>query len=470
MLKQHQRLLRRVFLLADMAVVTVAWLLAYFLRFSDWAPIPPVLGRPPLENYLPMLLFVWPIWGTVLRSQGLYQVTRGTHLGREAARILRGATVAVAVTMAVAFLFWEKEVSFSRLVFLYFWGLSIAFLVAERALLHALLEAVRARGYNLRHVLIVGCGELAQTLARKMREHPGLGFRIHGFLGERPEEVGRRVDGGSVLGTYEDVERIVEEEGIEQVMIALPLESMAWLEPILKRIGNSTVDIKVIPDIYKFISLRGGIEDFEGLPVVSLLDTPLGGWNEVLKRGLDIVLASTLLVVLSPLFVAIAAAVKLTSRGPVFYRQERMSLAGQTFQVWKFRTMHVDAEKETGPVWASPNDPRRTPIGRFLRRYSLDELPQLWNVLKGEMSLVGPRPERPVFIEEFRQKIPKYMLRHKVRAGMTGWAQIHGLRGNSSVEERILYDLYYIENWSLALDLKILFLTLFRGFSNPNAY
>jgi exopolysaccharide biosynthesis polyprenyl glycosylphosphotransferase len=204
--------------------------------------------------------------------------------------------------------------------------------------------------------------------------------------------------------------------------------------------------------------------------VITLLDTPLRGWNEVFKRSLDGLLSGVLLLLLAPILLIIAVAVKLSSRGPVFYRQERMSLDGRRFDVWKFRTMRADAEDESGPVWASPDDPRRTWIGRWLRRWSLDELPQLWNVLKGEMSLVGPRPERPVFIEQFRVKIPRYMLRHKVPAGMTGWAQIHGLRGNTPVEERIVYDLYYIENWSIALDFKILWLTLFRGFSDPNAY
>jgi len=469
MLKQHQRLFRRLFLFADMVVVTAAWMLAYYVRF-DWGPIPAHLGRPPLANYLPMLVFVWPIWGSVFRSLGLYHVTRGTQLGTEAWLLVKASSLAVLITMAVAFLFWEKQVSFSRGVFVYFWIGAVVLAVLERVVLREVLEGFRVRGYNLRHVLIVGAGQLAETVARKTCEHPGLGFRIRGFLAERREDVGREFDGARIIGTYEDVQQVIEENGIEQVLIALPLESMGHLEPILKRVGNSTVDIKIIPDIYKFISLRGGIEDFEGLPVVSLLDTPLGGWNDVVKRVVDTALAVGFLVLLSPILLLVALIIKLTSPGPVFYRQERMSLAGHTFLVWKFRTMRVDAEKETGPIWAGKEDSRRTPVGAFLRRWSLDELPQLFNVLKGEMSLVGPRPERPVFILEFRQKIPKYMLRHRVRAGMTGWAQVHGLRGNTSVEQRIVYDLYYIENWSLMLDFKILFLTLFRGFSNPNAY
>ena len=469
MLKQHRQLFQGVFFASDMLVVSAAWLIAYFARF-EWGPIPVTKGTPPMVNYLPMILFVWVIFGVVFRAFGLYHVTRGTQAIHEAKRVAQASTLSVLIFMNVAFLFWEKNVSFSRGVFLYFWLIAIVLLVAERVLLRHVLAVFRANGYNLRHVLIVGSGDLAKSVARKVAEHPGLGFVVRGFLSERREEVGAIVEGARVIGTYDDVAAILAQNGIDQVLIALPLQSITYLEEILKKIGPSMVDIKVIPDIYKFISLRGGIEDFDGLPVISLLDTPLGGWNEVLKRAVDAALAAVLLVLLSPLFLVLYLLVRLTSAGPAFYRQERMSLDGRTFMVWKFRTMDVDAESETGAVWASPDDPRRTRVGTWLRRTSLDELPQLWNVLRGDMSLVGPRPERPVFIEEFRQRIPKYMLRHKVRAGMTGWAQVNGLRGNTSVEQRIRYDLYYIENWSLLLDFKILWLTVLRGFSNPNAY
>ena len=469
MLKQHHQVFQGFFFAADMVVVSLAWMLAYFLRF-EWSLIPVTKGIPPLSNYLPMVLFVWVIWGAMMRWFGLYHLTRGTQAIHEAIRVAQASTLSVLVFMSVAFLFWEKEYSFSRGVFFYFWALAVVSLVVERLVLRQVLSGFRMRGYNLRHVLIVGSGELAETVAQKISEHPGLGLNIRGFLGERPEEVGRKIAGAPIVGRYSDVQVVLEQNGIDQVLIALPLESITYLEEILKRIGPSMVDIKVIPDIYKFISLRGGIEDFDGLPVVSLLDTPLGGWNDVVKRTVDVVLATILLSLLSPLFLLIGLAIRLTSPGPVFFRQERMSLDGRMFLVWKFRTMQRNAEAETGAVWAAPEDPRRTRLGAWLRRTSLDELPQLLNVLRGEMSLVGPRPERPVFIEQFRQNIPKYMLRHKVRAGMTGWAQVNGLRGNTSVEQRIRYDLYYIENWSLLLDFKILLLTLFRGFNNPNAY
>ena len=230
------------------------------------------------------------------------------------------------------------------------------------------------------------------------------------------------------------------------------------------------VDIQVIPDIYEFATIRGGIEEFDGLPIISLQDSPLYGWNMVIKRAADIAFSIIAITLTAPLVVLIAITIKLTSHGPVFYRQERMGLDGKIFQMLKFRSMWVDAEKESGAVWAKEDDPRRTWLGAFLRKTSIDELPQFFNVLKGDMSIVGPRPERPVFIEEFRKNIPKYMLRHKMKAGITGWAQVNGWRGDTDLKKRIEYDLYYIENWSFWFDLKIMWLTIWKGLVNKNAY
>jgi Undecaprenyl-phosphate glucose phosphotransferase len=273
-----------------------------------------------------------------------------------------------------------------------------------------------------------------------------------------------------VLGDLEALPQLLRAQEIDQVFIALPLEAAARLPEVLKGLDEVPVDVRVVPDFSRYMSLQGGVEDFGGLPFISLQGSPVYGWDQVLKRGMDILVAGSLLLVLGPGLGLIALLVKLTSRGPVLYRQERMGLDGRTFSMLKFRSMRVDAEVETGAVWARSADPRRTRIGAFLRATSLDELPQLWNVLKGEMSLVGPRPERPVFIQEFRKRIPRYMLRHTVKAGMTGWAQVNGWRGDTSLEKRIEYDLYYIQHWSLWLDLKILWLTSWRGLVNRNAY
>jgi Undecaprenyl-phosphate glucose phosphotransferase len=245
---------------------------------------------------------------------------------------------------------------------------------------------------------------------------------------------------------------------------------MPQLEGLVHPLEETAVDVKVIPDIERFVSLKSGIDELDGLPIIGLRAIRLVGWNRVLKRGMDIAASFLALLVLFPFMVLLAILIKLTSSGPIFFAQERMGLDGKLFRVWKFRTMKLNAEAETGPVWAKPNDPRSTLLGRGMRRLSIDELPQFWNVLCGEMSLVGPRPERPVFIREFRQHVPRYMLRHMVQAGMTGWAQVHGWRGDTSIERRIQYDLEYIQNWSMTLDLRILMLTVIRGFVNRNAY
>jgi Undecaprenyl-phosphate glucose phosphotransferase len=258
---------------------------------------------------------------------------------------------------------------------------------------------------------------------------------------------------------------------IDLVFIALPHADYPRLTAVLTDIGDEPVTIRLVPDVFALRSLAGGVEEFDSVPFISLRDTsPRYGWNLLLKRAIDLAGGAVALALAAPAMAAIAVAIRLTSRGPILYRQERMGLDGRRFGMLKFRTMQVDAEAATGPVWARPDDPRRTRLGAFLRRFSLDELPQLWNVLRGEMSLVGPRPERPSFVESFRRQVPGYMLRHKVKGGITGWAQIHGWRGDTSIEERIKCDLYYIEHWSIGLDVQILLKTLWLGFRNRNAY
>ncbi|MEK7828640.1 MAG: undecaprenyl-phosphate glucose phosphotransferase, partial [Deltaproteobacteria bacterium] len=283
-------------------------------------------------------------------------------------------------------------------------------------------------------------------------------------------QVGANVHGIEVLGVYDEVGRFVKGKGIDHVIIALAWEEHGKVIDVLKNIGEEMVDIQVIPDIYEFATIRGGIEEFDGLPIISLQDSPLYGWNMVIKRSFDVIFSIIAVILTVPVMLIVAVAIKLTSHGPIFYRQERMSIGGDTFQMLKFRSMKIDAEQETGAVWAKMADPRRTWFGTFLRKTSLDELPQFFNVLKGDMSIVGPRPERPVFIEEFRKSIPKYMLRHKMKAGITGWAQVNGWRGDTDLKKRIEYDLYYIENWSFWFDLKIMWLTIWKGLINKNAY
>ena len=484
MLKKHAQVFEALFTASDLLVVSVAWTLSYWVRFvSGWIPVDK--GIPPFPDYLRMLIFVWLIWGFVFRRFGLYRAMRGQKRFRELWLAIKANSLSVILLMAVTYLFREKSVPFSRAVFLIFFLCSTAFVVGSRGVIRSFLRNMRRRGYNLRHAIIVGSGELAQEVAQRITTHPEYGIELVGCLTRehRDATTARRVNAPycvsstnpaekqelGIVGVYEDLPAILERGGIDQVIIALPLSDHDCLESVIGSVGDMMVDVRIVPDVHRFIQLGSLVEEFDGLPVVSLASTPLAGINRVMKRWLDIILGSAFLVIGIPIMLVIAALVKLTSRGPIFFSQERVGLDGQRFNIYKFRTMRLDAEAD-GAQFAVKGDPRVTPLGRFLRRFNLDELPQLINVVKGQMSLVGPRPERPVFIEEFKQRVPKYMLRHKVQAGMTGWAQVNGWRGNTCIERRIEHDLFYIENWSLALDLKILGLTFVNSFRDSNAY
>ena len=337
------------------------------------------------------------------------------------------------------------------------------FTYASRETVRELLERRWRAGIGLKRILIAGAGDLGRMVADRMLQHRELGYQVVGFVDDRAvgDHIGYR--GLPLLGTLSEVVEIAQRERVDHLYVTLPLEEHAKLLDLMEITSREFIDVKVVPDILQFIALRARLEDLDGLPVININEVPLQGFNTWLKRGLDVALSAIAVVVLFIPFAIIAAIVKWTSPGPVFYRQERMGLDGKAFTVYKFRSMSEDAEDMTGPVWARDNDPRTTPVGRWLRRMDLDELPQFWNVLKGDMSIVGPRPERPFFVEQFKHRIPQYMLRHKVKAGITGWAQVNGWRGNTSLEKRIEYDLYYIENWSVTLDLKIMWLTLVRG-------
>jgi len=333
-----------------------------------------------------------------------------------------------------------------------------------------MLRILRRRGYNKRSALIAGTGDIGRKILEKVEGYQELGIHAIGFLTHDTQEVGKRIKGIPILGVYEDTEKIVLEKRPDIFFVGLPINEYDCLEGLLRVLRVHIADIKVIPGAYKFMSLRGGVDELDDLPIVSLQSSPLYGWNSVFKRIFDLFFGSLGLVIVSPFLLVISLLVKGTSKGPILYRQERVGMDGHPFQILKFRTMKVNAEEEIGPVWAKEDDPRRTRVGTFLRRMSLDEFPQLFNVLMGQMSLVGPRPERPNFVEEFRSRIPQYLLRHKIKAGMTGWAQVNGWRGNTSLEKRIEHDLYYIQNWSIGFDLRILSMTFWRGFFNRSAY
>ena len=461
MLKAHSRVFEQLMLMGDLVLVAGSWVAAYVIRFYV---IGGVAVRP-FENYALQLLPILVVWGVAFKAFDLYRPHRlGSHLA-EWFDIAKASTLGVLVLVSIMnFVF--RDYDYSRLVIVMFWAMSIAVASFSRAVFREALRVARRRGYNQRYAVIVGGGEPVAEVLRVLRRRPDVGIRVRGVLGDKYESV----DSAKWLGAPEDIRGVLDGQQVDIVIIALPHADYPRLTEILNQIGDDPVAIHLVPDIFGLASLRGGIEEFETLPIIHLRESPLYGWNLVLKRVFDIVVGTAALLAALPVMTIIAATVRATSPGPILYRQERMGLDGRRFKMLKFRTMRPDAESDTGPTWAVPDDPRRTGIGAWLRRSSLDELPQLINVLRGEMSLVGPRPERPGFVEEFRTRIPGYMLRHKVKAGMTGWAQINGWRGNTSLEKRIEYDLYYIERWSLAFDLSILLRTLWRGFTNRNAY
>ena len=462
MLKAHSRLLEHLALAGDLCLIAACWVSAYAIRFH----LLRVTDVPPFRDYALQLVPVLIVWGFAFHAFDLYRPSRlGSHLS-EWFDVAKASTLGVLVLVAIM-TFAFRGYDYSRLVIAFFLVQSVVVVSLARAAFREVLRFARRRGYNQRYAIVVGGGEPAVEVLRVLRRRPDVGIRVLGLLSDKAETPG--VDAPR-LGGLEDIRAVLDRQQVDIVFIALPHSEYPRLTSVLNEIGDDPVAIHFVPDVFGLASLRGGVEEFESIPFVHLRESPLYGWNRVAKRVLDLIVGGGALVLAAPVMLAIATALKLVSRGPVLYRQERMGLDGQRFRMLKFRTMRVDAERETGPVWAQPDDSRRTRLGTFLRRWSLDELPQLWNVLRGEMSLVGPRPERPSFVEEFRRRVPGYMLRHKVKAGITGWAQINGWRGQTSIEKRIEYDLYYIERWSLGLDLKILLLTFWSGFRNRNAY
>ncbi len=476
MLKRHAQLFVSFLMAADLLLAAGLWWGLYALLF-DTSFLDPLIvwargvkkPPPPRDLHLealPMVLFAIHV---ALRACGAYRPRRERQLLAEVVDIAKASGLAFLLILAFQN-FFQHEASFSRAFHLLFLGTSAAAFSTMHLVARALLRRARQRGWNQRHVLLCGAGVLAQRVAHAIGENRWTGLVVRGFLDDDPAKQGCSLSGIPILGTLRDAHTVIAAKGIDQVIAALPFSENQKLPALLSALSTEVVDVRIVPDLAAFGPLNMSISELDGLPLVSLRESPLVGWNRVAKRALDIAVSLAILAAAAIPMLAIAIAIKLTSPGPVFYTQERMGLDGRTFRMLKFRTMRSDAEAATGAVWASPEDPRRTRLGTFLRQTSLDELPQFLNVLAGQMSVVGPRPERPVFIQEFKKQIPQYMLRHKVKAGITGWAQVNGWRGNTSLDKRIQYDLYYIEHWSVGFDLWIMALTPFKGLVSKNAY
>ncbi len=479
MVKRWNRLLVAFYVITDSVFGMAAFLLAYVLRFEAGI-IEVTKGQPPFSQYVNVLPFVGVLVPLAFHMQGIYRLRRGRSRVDDFFAVFVGSILSVVLgvvtTLYVQTYYVPDQLKdrgvyeVSQLVWAIFLVLNVSLTYASRELVREALERRWRAGIGLKRVLVAGAGELGRLVVDKILEHRELGYKIVGFVDDRAggDHLGYR--GLPLLGTLSEASEILQRERIDQLYVALSLDEHLKMVSLVESANREIVDIKVVPDLVQIMALRARLEELDGIPIINIHDVPLRGFNSVLKRTIDVVASTVGLALLSPLLAAIALLIRRSSSGPAFFRQERMGLDGKSFYVWKFRSMYDGAERDTGPIWAREDDPRCTPVGRILRRFSLDELPQLLNVLKGDMSLVGPRPERPFFVEQFKQRIPQYMLRHKVKAGLTGWAQVNGWRGNTSIEKRIEYDLYYIENWSVALDLKILWLTLLRGFFHKHAY
>ncbi len=458
MLKQHSQLALALLVAADALAVTAAWLASYWLRFA-LLPVDAAKGVPPLgDKFLPMLPLVVIGHLLVFQRLRLYRPRRSDSLWSELRTTLKAFVVATVVVVLIDYALPQTN-KISRKFIATYAAVGSTCFTLFRLSVRGLLRALRTRGWNRRYAAIIGAGRAGQRLLTALRRNAWTGIHVVYFVEDVAPDTAGAVRGVPVFGPLSDLRNIIERHPVDALFVALPRRAAHRLDEVLAAVDLSTADVRIVPPFDPAVALRPEVTTLDGVPIVSVRQSPLYGANALLKRAFDLVVGSLCLLVAALPMAAIALLIKWDSPGPVLYRQRRMGLDGREFDLLKFRTMRTDAEAG-GPVWSQPNDPRRTRIGAWLRRTSLDELPNLFNVLRGEMSLVGPRPERPEFIAQFKHQIPQYMLRHKMKAGMTGYAQIRGWRGATSLRKRIQHDVYYIRNWSLALDIRILLQTL----------
>lgn len=460
MLKQHNQLVLGLLVLADSCAVALAWLLTYWIRFtSGYVTVDPAKGVPPLADYIALLPLVVAAHVFIFYRLRLYRPRRDQTVLSETRDIVKAFVVAIVAIIVVDYAFGDSH-KISRLFILTYAIVGTTCFALFRGTVRVALRLMRSHGMNRRSAAIIGSGRTAQKLLAALKNNAWTGVDTLYFVDDRQPGEPLEVRGLPVHGPLSSLRRILADKPVDAVFVALPTNEANRSDEVLEALEQSLADVRMVPEINPHYAMRPDVTRLDDVPILSLRQTPLYGWNAIVKRGFDLSVGSACLLIAAVPMLIIAVLVKLTSRGPVLYRQRRVGLDGEEFAMCKFRTMRTDAEKD-GPVWSKKSDDRRTPIGAFLRRTSLDELPNLFNVLAGEMSLVGPRPERPEFIEQFKAEIPKYMLRHKMKAGMTGFAQIRGYRGETSLKKRIQHDVHYIRNWSLSLDVRILLATVF---------
>jgi exopolysaccharide biosynthesis polyprenyl glycosylphosphotransferase len=452
MIKKYQNTAGAMTRIADLLIVLLGWWLAHPIRF-EYLQFVSFSPAPEISHYHDLMPLILVLWAASFQFFGVYQYERIIRRSTEIYTLIRAHLATLVLFTALTF--FITQFRFSRGVILVFGALVLLGCWLFRVIYRKILRELNRKGIKNTRLLAIGNTKGLQELLGKLSRYPELGIEVASVL--NPEE-------------SESILSRVSQHQVKMVLASFSKDQMFRMDPLIARLKEEMIDLQIIPDYSDYLALGAEVDSFEGLPLIQLNQSPLFGYRSWLKRFFDFSLSLVGIILISPLLLFIAILVKTTSKGPILYGQERMGIDGKIFRMLKFRSMKLNAEESTGAVWAVENDERRTPIGAFLRSTSIDELPQLWNVIKGDMSLVGPRPERPVFVNQFRSQIPNYMLRHKVKSGITGWAQINGWRGDTSLEKRIECDLYYIRNWSAWLDIKILFLTIFKGFINKNAY
>jgi Undecaprenyl-phosphate glucose phosphotransferase len=456
--------------LSDLAAIEAAFLSAYWIRFYSrlTAVFEVTLGIPDIRAYIISSLVMLPAWLFVFQSRSLYGTRRNTHISDEMFAVIRVVTICMLFTMSASFFY--RGFSYSRGVFLLLWILSIVLVTAGRFAVMEFEKFLYRRGRELKTVAIVGNHTTAALLYAKLCTERSLGYEVIGYYADAPADGTNTLAAAAYLGPAALLRNDIPARRLQAVLIALSYEQHSQLLDLMRTMEGLNIDMMLVPDVLDMMTSRIRIKEIGGLPFITLKDVPLTTWNRITKRAFDLIVAVTVLLLTLPVTLVIAVLIKLTSRGPVFYVQERVGLDGVSFPILKFRSMRTDAEAATGPVRNTKNDNRSTWIGRILRRTSLDELPQILNVIAGQMSIVGPRPERPYFVHQFKNEIHRYLERHRMKTGMTGWAQVNGLRGNAPIDERTKYDIYYIENWSLVFDIKIILKTIHAVVFGEDAY
>lgn len=468
MIKNNQKTFNRLHILMDGAITAISYLIAYILKFHIFVSGDIEEGILPVGDYFLVLLFLVPGYMLVYYFSSVYVPRRVIKRSREIFDIIKANTIGIAIYIIILYIVIQ-EINYSRIMMFLFYIINIIITSLSRIVLRKTLSAMRKKGYNIKHILIVGYSRATEEYIKRIIANPQWGYDISGILDDTVPR-GTVYKGIKVLGSIGNLEIILPENKMDEIAIALSLKDYSKLEEIVNICEKSGVHTKFIPDYNSLIPTRPYTEDLMGLPVINIRYVPLSNTgNKFIKRAVDIAGAIFGILITSPIMLLAILLIKITSPGPILFKQERVGLHNKPFFMYKFRSMEQQKDEEEKKAWTVKNDPRVTTIGKLLRRTSIDELPQLFNILIGDMSLVGPRPERPFFVEKFKEEIPRYMIKHQVRPGLTGWAQASGYRGDTSIIKRIEYDIYYIENWSLGFDIKIILLTIFTGFVNKNA-